>query len=109
MAWASRVLPLQKLARTIDYWSKVISHVRGTRRFGPFWSRHYMDLYLGKRMAQRMHRHVQDTCVAPTACTQDCDWRWSHTMSQNVRCLLVQCVLPRDLCGSNAIYVALVS
>ena len=54
MAWASRVLPLQKLARTIDYWSKAISHVRGTRRFGPFWSRHYMELYLGKRMARRV-------------------------------------------------------
>ena len=54
MAWASRVLPLQKLARTIDYWSKAISHVRGTRRFGPFLSRHYMELYLGKRMARRV-------------------------------------------------------
>ena len=45
---------MQKLARTIDYWSKAISHVRGTRRCGPFWSRHYMDLYLGKRMARRV-------------------------------------------------------
>ena len=41
---------MQELARNINYWSVVISHVHRARQFKLSRSRQYMPLYLGLRI-----------------------------------------------------------
>ena len=55
LSCAARALPIQKLASTVTNISSAVSHVRGTCRFEPLWSRHFMNSYLGKRMVE-VHR-----------------------------------------------------
>ena len=53
-------LPMQELARNINYGSVAISHVHWASQFKLFRSRQYMPLYLGLRIIVVHRVHVKD-------------------------------------------------